>query len=120
MRKRTVFQVVVTSAGKSFAFNEMLGTWLRLADTGSSVQTVSDFATAAANMPPETRGHPLSSLSYLTMTSAPKLHGVGDDLRVAASVSHCQDQVIHGTLAQRESSPHTRSFLLKQQQKYFC
>ena len=85
--------MVVTTAGKSYVFNEMLGTWLRLADTGSSVQTVSDFATAAANMPPETRGHPLSSLSYLTMTSAPKLHGVGEELRIAASVSHCQDQV---------------------------
>jgi hypothetical protein len=54
---------------------------------------VSDFATAASNLPPETRGLPLSSLSYLTPASAPKIHNVGEELRVAASVTHCQDQV---------------------------
>jgi hypothetical protein len=64
-----------------------------MADTGSSVQSVSDFATASANLPAETRGLPLASLSYLTPTSAPRIQNVGEELRIAASVTHCQDQV---------------------------
>jgi hypothetical protein len=36
-------QVIVTSAGKSYVFNEMLSAWLRIADTGSSVQVSIGF-----------------------------------------------------------------------------
>jgi hypothetical protein len=74
-------------------FNEMLGTWLRLSDTGSSVQSVSDYATAMANLPAETRGLPLASLSYLTPTSVSRIQNVAEEVRVAASVTHCKDQV---------------------------
>ena len=56
-------------------------------------QSVSDYASASANLPSETKGLPLASLSYLTPISAPKIQNVAQDLRLAASVTHCQDQV---------------------------
>lgn len=86
--------VIVTSAGKSYIFNEMFGTWLRLSDVGSSVQMVSDYATASANLPAETRGLPLASLSYLTPGSVPRLHNISEEICISASVTHCQDQVL--------------------------
>ena len=86
----------MTTAGKSFIYNDMYGTWLRLTDSGSSVQAISNFSTASATLPLETRGHSLSSLSYLTTSTAPKIPGITDELRLSASVMHCQDQVFPG------------------------
>ena len=58
--------IIITSVGRSFTFDEILGSWLCLTDTSSSIQGCSNYATASANMPSSTKDLPLASLGYLT------------------------------------------------------
>lgn len=54
--------ILITSAGRSFTFDESLGSWLCLTETSSSIQSCSSYASAAANLPAETANLPLASL----------------------------------------------------------
>lgn len=83
--------VIITSWGKSYLFNPDLGTWLRLTDTCSSVQAASNYNTASANLPADTKGMPLSCLGYLTPTGA-RIQKVSEETRRLASITHCKNQ----------------------------
>ncbi len=54
--------IIITSSGRSFTFDQSLGSWLCLSDTSSSIQSCSSYATAATNLPAETANLPLASL----------------------------------------------------------
>ena len=75
--------IIITSVGKSFTFDENLGSWLCLTDTSSSIQGCSNYATASANMPTATKDLPLASLGYLTPVQPPKLQSTVDQQTMA-------------------------------------
>lgn len=85
--------ILITSAGRSFTYDESLGSWLCLTDTSSSIQSCSSYATAAANLPPETASLPLASLGYLTPNQLPRLQNtIPDETKALATVTHCRNQ----------------------------
>ena len=88
--------IVVTSAGKTFVFNEDLGVWLKLADTYSWVQSASNYSSAIASMPKQkdNSNMPLALLSYSNAPNAPKLQSVSRETQRLASVTHCQEQAV--------------------------
>lgn len=75
--------IIITSVGRSFTFDEILGSWLCLTDTSSSIQGCSNYATASANMPNAVKDLPLASLGYLTPVQPPKLQSTIDQQTMA-------------------------------------
>jgi len=85
--------IIITSVGRSFTFDEILGSWLCLTDTSSSIQGCSNYATASANMPNAVKDLPLASLGYLTPVQPPKLQSTIDQQTMAlANLTHCRNQ----------------------------
>ena len=85
--------ILITSTGRSFTFDRDLGSWLCLTDTSSFIQSCSSYATATANLPPETSNLPLASLGYLTPTQMPRLQSnITDETKVLATLTHCRNQ----------------------------
>ena len=88
--------LIVTSAGKTYVFNEDLGVWLKLADTYSWVQSASNYSSAISSQQKlkENTNMPLASLSYNNAPNPPKLQSLSSEVQRLASVSHCQEQAV--------------------------
>ena len=85
--------MIITSVGRSFTYDNLLGTWLCLTDTTSSIQACSNYATAAANLPLATKDMPLASLGYLTPVQPPRLQSsVPQETMSLANITHCRNQ----------------------------
>ena len=88
--------LIVTSAGKTYVFNEDLGVWLKLADTYSWVQSASNYSSAISTQS-KTKDNfsmPLASLSYNNAPNPPKLQSITSEVQRLASVTHCQEQAV--------------------------
>lgn len=86
--------ILITSSGKSFTFDHGLGTWICLADTSSSIQACSNYATASTNLPAATKNLPLASLEYLTPVHPARTmqNTLTDETKALANITHCRNQ----------------------------
>jgi len=88
--------IIVTSAGRSFTFDQSLGCWLNLTDSCSSIQSCSSYATcndSSGNTTKSAENLPLASLMYLTPSQTPRLqNNVSAETKALANVTHCRNQ----------------------------
>jgi len=84
--------VIVTTAGKSYAFNKSMQVWMVANDASSLIQTASKFSKAIVM---SSSGLPLASLtSHPTLNNRvnQSVQKVGSATLHEASLAHCQDQ----------------------------
>lgn len=83
--------VILTSAGKSYAFNKAMQVWMKISDASSLVQTASKFSKAVMTSSMTSPSLPLASLTSSTPSSR-NVQNVGAATLHAATLAHCQDQ----------------------------
>lgn len=84
--------LVVTSAGKAYAFNTAMQAWMKVTDGSSLVATASKFSkTVMPSSSGGSSGLPLSSLTHVP-SARPNVQTVNHETMHMATLAHCQDQ----------------------------
>ena len=81
--------VLITNAGNTYAYDEDIGTWLRLADNESVVHGLSSYCSEKRNLPES--GLRLASITAHSASKNPALvDDVSSTLRMLADVNYCE------------------------------